>query len=91
MVVPFAKFVFICALSTLLQETWLNGASLLEAFDTVGINLPQSILAGKAAEFIFTRGVDMIKYLTDYLIVQNQCTMKNKALDEAKVPSERVN
>ena len=88
--VPFATFVFICVLSTFLQETWLNGEGLLEAFDTVINSLPKSILAGKTAEFIIKRGVDMIKYLTDYLITQNQFTMKNKAPDEAKDHSEWV-
>ena len=91
MVVPFAKFVFICALSTLLQEAWLNGESLLEAFDTLIDSLPQTIVAGKTAEFIFTGGFDMIKYLTDHLAVLNQPAAENKKQSNAKVPSEWVN
>ena len=87
-VVPFAKFVFVCALSTFLQEAWLNNEGLFEAFDTVINSLPKSILAGKMAEFIIKRGVDMIKYLPGYLTVLNQSAGNNKTQGKAKVPSE---
>lgn len=86
----FAIFAFKCAISAFLQETWLNGAGLFEAFDTVTHNLLKSILAAKAAEFIFTGGLEMIKYLRDYLTVRNQFPMKNKRQNRAKVPSEWV-
>lgn len=90
-VVPFAIFTFKCAISAFLQETWLNGEGLFGAFDTVINNLPNSILAAKMAEFIFTGGLEMIKYLRDYLTVQNQFPMENKIRNKAKVPSEWVN
>ncbi len=90
-VVPFVNFVFICALSTFLQETWLNGEGFLGAFDTVINSLPQTIVAGKTAEFIIQRGVDMIKYLTDYLAALNQSTAESETQGKAKVPSEWVN
>ena len=90
-VVPFAIFAFKCAISAFLQEAWLDGRGLLEAFDTVINNLLQTIVAGKMAEFIFRGGLEMIKYLRSYLIVQNQFTMENKTRNRAKVPSEWVN
>lgn len=86
--VPFAIFAFKCAISAFLQETWLNDEGLFEAFDTVINNLPNSILAAKTAEFTFLRGLEMIKHLRDYLIVQNQFTIKNKTRNRAKGPSE---
>ena len=88
--IPFAVFAFKCAISAFLQETWLNGEDLFEAFDTVINNLPNSILAAKSAEFIFTGGLEMIKYLSDYLTVRNQFPMENKTRNKAKVPSEWV-
>lgn len=83
MVVPFAKFACICALSTFLQEIWLNGAGLFEAFGTVINSLAKSIFAAKMADFIFQGGMKMIKYLKDYL-------MENRISDEAGVRSEWV-
>ena len=80
-----------CALSTFLPEVWINGADLFEAFDTVINSLLQTMIAGKTADFIIDGGIEMIKYMKDYLIVQNQFLMKNKARNKAKVPSERVN
>ena len=79
MVVPFAKSVFICGLNTFLQETWLNDQGLLEALDTSINNLPNSTLKG---------GIEMIKYLINYLTVLHQSTDKNKTQGKAKVPSE---
>ena len=86
-VVPFAKSVFICALGMFLQETLLNSAYPLEAFDIVINSLPNSIVAGKSAEFSTEGGINMIKYLKGYLTV----TAKNEKRGIAKVPSEWVN
>ena len=67
MMVAFAKFTFIRALSMFLQETWLNSKGLLEAFDTIVVNLPQSILAGETAGIITEGNTNMIEYLKSYL------------------------
>ena len=83
----FVRFVIACALSTFLQEVWLNGECLLEAFDTVINNLLKSIVAGKAAEFIIKGDINMIKYLKDYLTV----TAENETQSKAKVNTVRVN
>ncbi len=73
-VVPFAIFAFKCAISAFLQETWLNGEGLLEAFDIITCNLPKSIVVGKAAGFIIEGWTNMIEYLKHYLTA----TGKNK-------------
>ena len=91
MVVPFAHFVFICALSMFLQETWLNSKGSFEAFDAIIKNLPQTVLAGKTAEIITKGGIDMIKYLIDYLAVEIQFIVENTAQGKAKDLSEWVN
>lgn len=80
-----------CALSIFLPEVWINGAYLFEAFDTAINNLLQTMIAGKTADFIIDGGIDMIKYMKDYLIVRNQFPMEHKARHKAKVPSEWVN
>lgn len=79
----FVKFVIVCALGAFLQEAWLNGEGLLEAFDVTITNLPKSILAGKTAE----GGLNMIRYLKSYLAV----TIENETRGKAKDRSEWVN
>lgn len=81
-VVTFAKFVFICALSTFLQEIWFNGEMLFETFDIVIKNLSQTVLAGKTAEIIMKGGIEMIKNFRDYFKSQNQFKNKAKAASE---------
>ena len=87
----FAICVLKCALSTFLPEVWINGADLFEAFDTVINSLLQTMIAGKTADFIIDGGIDMIKYMKDYLIVRNEFRIENKAHNKAKVLSEWVN
>ncbi len=82
MVVPFAKFAFICVLSTLLSEVWFNNQDLFAAFNISITNLPQSICAGKAAEIIMKGGINVIKSVGSYL------TVGNEKRGKAKVPSE---
>lgn len=86
-VVPFAISVLICALSTFLQEAWLDGECLLAAFNIAITTLPRSICTGKAAEIIIKGGGNVIKYLKSYLTV----TAESKTQNKAEVPSEWVN
>ncbi|MDE0084864.1 MAG: hypothetical protein OXU23_04065 [Candidatus Poribacteria bacterium] len=80
-----------CALNTFLPEVWINGVDPFEAFDTVINSLLQTIIAGKAADFIIDGGIEMIKYMKYYAIVRNQFPMKNKARNKAKGPSKWAN